>query len=170
MNEIMEKATFAAGCFWGVQATFLQLEGVIKTQVGYAGGHKINPSYKDVGSDITGHAEALEITFDPETLSYKELADIFFRLHDPTQLNRQGPDIGSQYRSVIFYHTPEQKKVAEEIKIKFQNSEKYRGRKIVTEIIPASKFYRAEEYHQRYFEKNGFHACVNFLPLPIKKR
>ncbi len=115
-------------------------------------------------------AEALEITFDPETLSYKELVDIFFRLHDPTQLNRQGPYIGSQYRSVIFYHTPEQKKVAEELKIKFQNSEKYKGRKIVTEIIPALKFYRAEEYHQRYFEKNGFHACVNFLPLPIKKR
>ena len=164
----MEKATFAAGCFWGVQATFLQLEGVIKTQVGYAGGHKINPSYQDVSADTTGHAEALEITFDPDILSYKELVEIFFRLHDPTQLNRQGPDIGSQYRSVIFYHTPEQKKTAEEIKIKFQNSEKYLGRKIVTEITPGSKFYRAEEYHQRYFEKNGFHPCVNFLPIPRK--
>ena len=165
----MEKATFAAGCFWGVQATFLQLEGVIKTQVGYEGGYKLNPSYQDVSADRTGHAEALEITFDPEILSYKELVEIFFRLHDPTQLNRQGPDIGSQYRSVIFYHTPEQKKIAEDLKIKFQNSEKYRGRKIVTEITPGLKFYRAEEYHQKYFEKNGFHSCVNFLPLPAKK-
>jgi len=165
---MIEKATFAAGCFWGVEATYRQLDGVLKTQVGYTGGSKDNPTYEDVCKDTTGHAEALEIEFETEKISYEALVFIFFRMHDPTQLNRQGPDIGTQYRSAIFYHSPKQKAISEAIVTKLQKTEKFKDRTIVTQIIPANKFYKAEEYHQKYFEKNGFHPCVNFLELPEK--
>lgn len=151
-----EKATFAAGCFWGVEAAFRSLDGVVDTQVGYTGGHMENPSYREVCSDRTGHAEAVEVTFDPEETSFEKLLAAFWELHDPTQGNRQGPDVGSQYRSAIFYHTPEQKAVAERFKAVMQ---KHYTRPITTEIVPAKTFYRAEEYHQRYFEKNGGPRC-----------
>jgi peptide-methionine (S)-S-oxide reductase len=149
-----EKATFAAGCFWGVEATFQRVKGVISTQVGYTGGHRANPTYREVCTGLTGHAEALEIIFDPAQVSYEQLLDIFWNEHDPTTLNRQGPDVGTQYRSAIFYHTPEQEAAARASKEKLQASDRY-SRPIVTEIIPASEFYRAEEYHQQYFEKQG---------------
>lgn len=141
----MKKATFAAGCFWGVEAKFYKLSGVVSTQVGYTGGHSENPTYEEVCSDTTGHAEAVEVIFDPEQLSYKELLDLFWKIHDPTALNRQGFDVGSQYRSAIFYHNEEQKKLA--LETKPQNA--------VTEIVPASKFWRAEDYHQKYLKKRG---------------
>ncbi|HEY7545898.1 MAG TPA: peptide-methionine (S)-S-oxide reductase MsrA [Blastocatellia bacterium] len=149
-----EKATFAAGCFWGVESAFRRVKGVISTQVGYSGGHHSNPSYREVCSGFTGHAESLEITFDPAQVSYEELLEIFWNEHDPTTLNRQGPDVGSQYRSVIFYHTPEQEAAARASKERLQASGRY-SRPIVTEIVPAAEFYRAEEYHQQYFEKQG---------------
>lgn len=149
-----EKATFAAGCFWGVESAFRRAKGVISTQVGYAGGHHPNPSYREVCTGFTGHAEALEILFDTAQVSYEELLEIFWHEHDPTTLNRQGPDVGSQYRSVIFYHTPEQELAAQASKEKLQASGRYH-RPIVTEIVPAAEFYRAEEYHQQYFEKQG---------------
>lgn len=164
----IQKATFAAGCFWGVEATFRQLEGVTKTRVGYSGGRLENPTYDDVSTGRTGHAEALEITFDSEKILYETLVDIFFKMHDPTTKNRQGPDVGPQYRSVIFYHTPEQKQIAESILQKVQDSQKFKSRKIVTEIIEAQSFFAAEDYHQQYFEKFGFHPCANFLKLPPK--
>ena len=149
-----EKATFAAGCFWGVEAAFRKIKGVINTQVGYTGGNYENPSYEDVCSGRTGHAESVEIEFDPGTISYEKLLDAFWNMHDPTTFNRQGPDIGSQYRSAIFYHDNEQREKAfksmEEI-----NSSGRLKRKIVTEISPAENFYRAEEYHQCYYEKKG---------------
>ncbi len=147
-----EKATFAAGCFWGVESTFRRVKGVISTQVGYAGGHHPNPTYREVCTGFTGHAESLEIEFDPDQVSYEQLLEVFWDEHDPTTLNRQGPDVGSQYRSAIFYHTPEQEAAARASKEKLQS--RY-SRPIVTEIIPASEFYRAEEYHQQYFEKQG---------------
>lgn len=139
----MDKATFAAGCFWGVEHKLRKLKGVISTQIGYTGGYTENPTYKEVCSDETGHAEAVEINFDPEKISYKELLAVFWSIHDPTTLNRQGFDAGSQYRSAIFYHNEEQKKLA--LATKPQNA--------VTEIVPATKFWRAEEYHQNYYEK-----------------
>jgi peptide-methionine (S)-S-oxide reductase len=145
-----EKATFAAGCFWGVEETFRRVRGVISTQVGYTGGSYANPTYSDVCSGMTGHAEAIEIEFDPSQVSYEELMDVFWENHDPTTLNRQGPDLGTQYRSAIFYHTPEQEAAARASKEKLQGRV---SRPIVTEIIAASEFYRAEEYHQQYFEK-----------------
>jgi len=152
----MEKATFAAGCFWGVEAAFRQIEGVTDTQVGYTGGRFPNPTYRDVCSDSTGHAEAVEVAFDPERVSYEELLEAFWKMHDPTSPNRQGPDVGSQYRSAIFYHSPEQESAASASKGRVQA----RFRKpIVTEIAPAPRFYRAEEYHQRYFEKQGVASC-----------
>ncbi|WP_292485175.1 peptide-methionine (S)-S-oxide reductase MsrA [Methanohalobium sp.] len=154
----MEKSTFAAGCFWGVEAAFRQIEGVLSTRVGYTGGTWENPSYKDVCTGKTGHAEAVEVTFDPSIVSYEELLDVFWKIHDPTTLNRQGPDIGTQYRSAIFYHNEEQKKKAIESRDKLKQSGKYK-KDIVTEIVPASEFYEAEEYHQRYFEKHGYSAC-----------
>lgn len=154
----LKKASFAAGCFWGVEAAFRQLKGVVDTRVGYMGGNFENPKYGDVCSGKTGHAESVEITYDPLTISYNELLDVFWEVHDPTTPNRQGPDIGEQYRSVIFYHNKEQKKLANDSKKKLQDSGRYMD-DIVTEIIPASKFWTAEEYHQRYLEKRGRKFC-----------
>lgn len=157
----MQIATFAAGCFWGVEAAFLKVEGVLDTKVGYTGGHLQEPTYKQVCNGDTGHAEAIEIKFDESKVTYKELLNIFFWTHDPTQLNRQGPDIGSQYRSAIFYHGEEQKKEAGEVMDEVSASEDIKG-KIVTELTEASKFWPAEEYHQRYFEKQGIdNVCHN---------
>ena len=151
-----DKATFAAGCFWGVEAAFRQIKGVVSTQVGYTGGKIDNPTYEDVCSDETGHAEAVEVTYDPSKVSYEALLDVFWQNHDPTQLNRQGPDVGTQYKSAIFYYNEKQKKAAE--KSLKEKQKKYKN-KIVTEIKPASKFYRAEEYHQQYLEKRGLSTC-----------
>ncbi len=155
----LEKATFAAGCFWGVEAAFRQIKGVKSTRVGYVGGSMKNPTYEDVCTDKTGHAEAVEITFDPNKTSYEKLLQVFWDNHNPTQLNRQGPDVGTQYRSVIFYHNDKQKKAAIKSKEKLQNSDKYKGSKIVTEIVPVETFYEAEEYHQQYLEKRGLSTC-----------
>ena len=152
----MQKATFGAGCFWGVEATFQNIPGVVKTTVGYSGGNLINPTYEQVCTDQTGHAEVIQITYDPSIVSYEKLLEIFWNLHDPTQLNRQGVDVGSQYRSVIFYHNNEQKKLAEESKKKIQ--EKI-TKKIVTEISKAQEFYPAEDYHQKYLDKQGKSSC-----------
>ncbi len=154
----MQKATFGAGCFWGVEAAFQQVNGILSTKVGYMGGHLKNPTYEDVCTDKTGHVEVVHITFDPMIISYKQLLDLFWDIHDPTQLNRQGPDRGTQYRSVIFYHDQQQKKFAEKSKMRQQTSGKYK-KEIVTEIIPAQEFYPAEEYHQKYFEKQGRFSC-----------
>jgi peptide-methionine (S)-S-oxide reductase len=158
----MEKATFAAGCFWGVESFFRQVPGVIDAVCGYAGGHLDSPTYKQVCTDKTGHAEVVEVTFDPAKLSYATLLDVFFANHDPTTPNRQGPDVGTQYRSVIFVHSPEQERIAREKKAALEASGKFK-RPIVTTIEPAARFWRAEDYHQRYFEKNGLPSChVNF--------
>ena len=149
-----QKATFAAGCFWGVEASFRRARGVTATAVGYEGGHLENPSYRDVCSDRTGHAEVVEIEYDPEMIPYEELLDIFWSCHDPTTHNRQGPDFGSQYRSAIFYHEPEQQTAARVSQEKLEASGRHSS-PIVTEIVPATTFYRAEEYHQQYLEKRG---------------
>ncbi len=154
----MPKATFAAGCFWGVEATLQQLPGVLATAVGYEGGTLSNPTYHDVCTDRTGHAEAVEIDFDPALISYEQLLEAFFSLHDPTQLNRQGPDWGTQYRSAIFYHSPEQKAAAEAF-IARLTAEKRFAKPIVTQVVPAETFWRAEEYHQKYLEKRGMVSC-----------
>jgi peptide-methionine (S)-S-oxide reductase len=154
----MDKATFGAGCFWGVEESFRQLSGVAETEVGYLGGHTNNPSYKDVCTDETGHAEVVQVTYDPAKISYEQLLDVFWSAHDPTTLNRQGPDEGTQYRSAIFFHSPEQERVARASKEKVQASGKFR-RPVVTEITPASTFYRAEEYHQKYLAKRGVSHC-----------
>ncbi|NVM53250.1 MAG: peptide-methionine (S)-S-oxide reductase MsrA [Candidatus Helarchaeota archaeon] len=150
----METATFAAGCFWGVEAAFLKINGVINTTVGYTGGTYKNPTYKIVCSGITGHAEAIRIEYDPTQITYEDLLEIFWSIHDPTTLNRQGPDIGTQYRSAIFYHNNEQKEKAIASKEHLEHVNIFRN-PIVTEIIAAGEFYPAEEYHQRYFEKMG---------------
>lgn len=149
------KATFAAGCFWHVEDLFRKTRGVKSTKVGYIGGNLSNPTYEEVCTDKTGHAEAVEVEYDPEQISYDELLDVFWQNHDPTSLNRQGPDIGIQYRSSIFFHDESQRKAAEESKEKLNSSGKY-SKQIVTEIVPAAEFYKAEEYHQKYFEKHGF--------------
>jgi len=154
----MEKATFAAGCFWGVEATFRQLPGVISTRVGYTGGKLANPTYEDVCTDRTGHAEAVEVDYDPAKVSYEQLLNVFWENHDPTTLNRQGPDWGSQYRSAIFFHSPAQQAVAQASKEALDKSGKYRN-KVVTEIVPATTFYEAEDYHQQYLEKRGMASC-----------
>ena len=151
-----EKATFGAGCFWGVEARFGEVPGVTETAVGYEGGQMANPTYRDVCTDETGHAEVVELDFDPAKVSYEELVRLFFQLHDPTQLNRQGPDVGTQYRSAIFYHSPEQKATAERVK---QEMQKLIRGTIATAIEPAQKFYRAEDYHQKYLEKRGLKSC-----------
>jgi len=154
----MEKATFGAGCFWGVEATFRQIPGVSDTAVGYLGGTLANPTYEDVCTDQTGHAEVVQITFDPAKVSYDQLLNVFWEMHDPTTLNRQGPDVGRQYRSAIFFHSAEQEAIARKSKAEVEASGKFR-RPIVTEITPASTFYRAEEYHQKYLEKRGLSQC-----------
>ena len=146
----MEKAAFAAGCFWGVEEAFGTVPGVVSTRVGYAGGHAPDPTYRDVCSGATGHAETLEVDFDPNQVSYDELLEVFWGVHDPTQLNRQGPDVGTQYRSAIFVHSPEQEASARASK---ERAQARTPRPIVTEIVPGSEFHAAEEYHQRYFEK-----------------
>jgi peptide-methionine (S)-S-oxide reductase len=154
-----EKATFGAGCFWGVEETFRNLKGVLSTAVGYAGGTKESPTYEDVCSDKTGHAEVVEVEFDPSQISYDNLLDVFWSNHNPTTLNRQGPDVGAQYRSVIFYHSPEQKLAAEASREKVNSSGRFR-QKVVTQIEPARMFWRAEEYHQRYLQKRGQSHCA----------
>jgi peptide-methionine (S)-S-oxide reductase len=156
--ENMKKATFAAGCFWGIEAAFRRVEGVAETQVGYTGGTKENPTYHEVCANRTGHAEAVEVTYDPAKVSYQDLLDVFWGIHDPTQLNRQGPDYGSQYRSAIFFHDAEQESLARDSRDALAASGKF-NRPIVTEIVPTSKFYRAEEYHQQYYEKRGGGVC-----------
>ena len=154
----MEKATFGAGCFWGVEATFRSIPGVVSTLVGYCGGKTDNPTYQDVCTDTTGHAEVVEITFDPAQLPYEQLLETFWKLHDPTTPNRQGPDVGSQYRSVIFFHSPAQEVAARAARERLDKSGQLR-RPIVTEIVPAVPFYKAEDYHQRYLEKRGLASC-----------
>ena len=156
--ENMEKASFAAGCFWGVEEAFRNMDGVESTRVGYTGGDYENPTYKDVCSDITGHAEAVEVTFDPDKVSYNELLDKFWSIHNPTTLDRQGPNFGSQYRSAIFYHAPEQREAALASKKNLEESGKYSS-PVVTEIEPASTFWRAEDYHQQYIAKKGLGSC-----------
>src|SRR4051794_19117905 len=150
----MAKATFAAGCFWGVEATFRQIDGVSSTRVGYTGGELKNPTYKDVCSDRTGHAEAVEVDYDPAKVKYNDLLQVFWENHDPTTLDRQGPDFGSQYRSAIFYHSPEQEKTARSSMKEVEDSHVFK-RPIVTEIVEAGTFYAAEDYHQQYFAKKG---------------
>jgi len=154
----MELATFGAGCFWGVEDAFRAVKGVTSTTVGYTGGHTKSPTYKDVCGHATGHAEAVEVEFDPQQVSYQKLLDLFWEIHDPTQLNRQGPDVGSQYRSAIFFHDPEQEAAARASKAALEKSGKFKSA-IVTEIAPAPEFYRAEDYHQQYFEKRGVKSC-----------
>jgi peptide-methionine (S)-S-oxide reductase len=151
-----QRATFAAGCFWGVEAAFRRIPGVTATRVGYTGGHAEDPSYHDVCSDTTGHAEAVEVEFDPDQVSYEELLAVFWANHDPTTPNRQGPDVGSQYRSAIFFHSPEQQEVALKTKAAVQATLPV---PVVTEVVPAQTFYEAEDYHQQYFEKQGRTSC-----------
>ncbi|HKN59906.1 MAG TPA: peptide-methionine (S)-S-oxide reductase MsrA [Candidatus Acidoferrales bacterium] len=154
----MAKAIFAAGCFWGVEEAFRQLKGVTSTTVGYTGGTMKDPSYKDVCTGATGHAEAVEVEFDPKQVSYDQLLSVFWQSHDPTTLNRQGPDYGTQYRSAIFYEDAEQEATARRSKAELEKSGLFK-RPIVTEIKPASEFYRAEDYHQQYLEKRGIKSC-----------
>lgn len=154
----MDVATFAAGCFWGVEHEFRKIAGVKEAFCGYEGGHTENPTYRDVCSKATGHAEVVEVHYDPSVVSFSALVEKFFDMHDPTQLNRQGPDVGDQYRSAIFYHNDAQKKVATEIKERLDKSNTF-SKPIVTQITPAQPFYKAEEYHQKYFEKNGVNYC-----------
>jgi peptide-methionine (S)-S-oxide reductase len=153
-----EKATFAAGCFWGVEATFRALPGVKATRVGYIGGTTANPTYKDVCTDRTGHAEAVEVEYDPAEISYDELLNVFWENHDPTQVNRQGPDFGTQYRTAIFFHSPEQEKQAKASKEALEKSHRF-SKPIATQIVPAVTFYEAEDYHQQYLEKKGLASC-----------
>ena len=152
-----ERATFAAGCFWGVEAAFREIEGVVQTSVGYTGGTTPSPTYKQVCAHVTGHAEAVQVWFDPASVRYEQLLEAFWQIHNPTTRNRQGLDIGSQYRSAVFFHSPEQEAAARSSRDREQAK---RRRQIVTEIVPASAFYPAEEYHQRYFEKSGYAACA----------
>jgi peptide-methionine (S)-S-oxide reductase len=160
-RETMEtqKAMFGAGCFWGVEETFRNLKGVKDTAVGYAGGMTHNPSYEEVCTDRTGHAEVVQVEFDPSQISYRALLDVFWANHDPTTLNRQGPDVGTQYRSVIFYYSPEQQTEAEQSKEQLEKAGRFK-RPIVTQLEPAPPFFRAEEYHQRYLQKRGMSHCV----------
>jgi peptide-methionine (S)-S-oxide reductase len=156
----LQRATFAAGCFWGVEEAFLKMKGVKSTRVGYTGGNFPDPSYEDVCTDITGHAEAIELEFEPNEISYRELIDFFWSIHNPTTMNRQGPDIGSQYRSTIFYHNPEQENIARKSKQQLDDSNSFQN-KIVTEIVPAATFYQAENYHQKYYQKIGGGSCYH---------
>lgn len=158
MTVAVQKATFGAGCFWGVEAAFRELKGVVSTSVGYMGGTLENPTYEDVCTDKTGHAEVVEVLYDPAQVSYEDLLEVFWKIHDPTTLNRQGPDRGTQYRSVIFYHTPDQEAATRASKERLQQSGRFK-RDIVTQIEPAPWFWRAEEYHQQYYEKTGRRSC-----------
>ena len=153
-----EIATFGAGCFWGVEAAFSRVPGVIEAVSGYSGGRTENPTYKDVCTDETGHAEVVQVTFDPAKVSFEKLLEVFWTMHDPTQVNRQGPDFGSQYRTAVFFHSPEQEATAKKIKAELNASGKFK-KPIATEITAASPFYRAEEYHQKYLEKRGATSC-----------
>jgi peptide-methionine (S)-S-oxide reductase len=155
----LQLATFAAGCFWGVEDAFSKIKGVKSAMVGYTGGWFNNPTYRDVCTDKTGHAEAVQVQFDPNEVSYEDLLKVFWSIHNPTTKNRQGPDIGSQYRSMIAYHTPEQELAAKTSKEKLESAGNLNGRRIVTEIVPASTFYKAEEYHQEYYQKRGGGSC-----------
>ena len=155
---MQEIATFGAGCFWGIEAAFRRVPGVLDAVVGYSGGRTQNPSYQDVCTDTTGHAEVVQVTFDNERLSYDQLLNVFWTIHDPTQVNRQGPDYGKQYRTAIFFHSPEQEAAAKKSKQALEVSGKLR-RPVATEITPAGPFWRAEEYHQRYLEKRGAASC-----------
>jgi len=166
----IKKAMFGAGCFWGVQNYFEQVPGVKKVVVGYSGGKLKDPSYEDVGTDKTGHAEVVYLEYDPDKREYESLVRHFFRMHDPTQMNRQGPDIGTQYRSVIFYYDKEQKKTAEEIKMELDSDGSYKD-EIVTAIEPAQDFFKAEEYHQDYVKKTGHGAChIAYAPIETDKK
>ncbi|HXY25465.1 MAG TPA: peptide-methionine (S)-S-oxide reductase MsrA [Candidatus Acidoferrum sp.] len=153
-----EIATFGAGCFWGVEAAFQRVPGVLETAVGYSGGHTENPNYRDVCTDETGHAEVVQVSFDPAKVTFSQLLDVFWKLHDPTQVNRQGPDVGTQYRTAIFFHSSEQEEIAKKSRAALEASGKFR-RPIATEITPAGTFYRAEEYHQKYLQKRGAASC-----------
>jgi peptide-methionine (S)-S-oxide reductase len=155
MTEI---ATFGAGCFWGIEAAFRRIPGVVDAAVGYSGGRTVNPSYQDVCTDETGHAEVVQVTFDPAKVPYEELLDAFWKMHNPTQKNRQGPDFGSQYRTAIFFHSPEQEAAARKSKAALDTSKKF-AQPVATEITAAGPFYRAEEYHQKYLEKRGAASC-----------
>jgi peptide-methionine (S)-S-oxide reductase len=155
---MQEIATFGAGCFWGIEAAFRRVPGVLDAEVGYSGGKTQNPTYRDVCTDTTGHAEVVQVTFDPEKLSYEQLLDVFWTIHDPTQVNRQGPDFGKQYRTAIFFHSPEQEAAAKKSKQALEASGKLR-KPVATEITAAGPFWRAEEYHQRYLEKRGAASC-----------
>jgi peptide-methionine (S)-S-oxide reductase len=154
----MRKATFAAGCFWGIESAFRAVDGVMSTRVGYTGGETENPNYREVCTDLTGHAEAVEVTYDPGRVTYEELLDVFWQIHDPTQHNRQGPDVGSQYRSAIFFHDSGQEKAALASREALEKSGRLK-REVATEIVPVARFYRAEEYHQQYLEKRGLGSC-----------
>ncbi|MBF6613056.1 MAG: peptide-methionine (S)-S-oxide reductase MsrA [Chloroflexi bacterium] len=154
----MEKAIFGAGCFWGVEAAFRQIKGVISTSVGYSGGSYENPSYRDVCTGRTGHAEVVEVVYDPSKVSYDDLLKVFWENHDPTTINRQGPDVGSQYRSAIFFTSTEQEAAALASKASLERSGRYR-KPVVTEVAPATQFYTAEDYHQQYLEKRGLSTC-----------
>lgn len=164
MTNQTEKATFGAGCFWGVEATFRQVPGVVSTRVGYAGGRTQNPSYKQVCYEDTGHAEVVEVVYDPAQVSYEQLLNVFWENHDPTTLNRQGPDVGEQYRSAIFFHNAQQEAAARK-SLRELESAKVFSRPIVTEITPASEFWEAEDYHQQYLEKRGMASCH----IPVKR-
>jgi peptide-methionine (S)-S-oxide reductase len=155
---MQELATFGAGCFWGIEAAFRRVPGVLDAAVGYSGGRTQNPTYQEVCTDTTGHAEVVQVTFDPDKVSYEQLLDVFWTIHDPTQVNRQGPDYGAQYRTAIFFHSPEQEAKAKKSKQALEASGKLR-RPIATEVTAAGTFWRAEDYHQRYLEKRGAASC-----------
>ncbi len=154
----LKKATFAAGCFWGVEATFMKVRGVVQTEVGYMGGHKESPTYRDVCTDRTGHAEVVQVTYDDSLVGYEQLLDVFWMAHDPTQKNRQGPDVGTQYRTAVFYHDEEQLSIAERSKARMDTSGRFK-RPIATLLEQAGPFWRAEEYHQKYLQKKGLDNC-----------
>jgi len=164
----LEKATFGAGCFWGVEYQYAKIPGVISAESGYAGGKTLNPTYEDICAKGTGHAEAIELTFDPPTATYRTLVEYFFKMHDPTQVDRQGPDIGDQYRSVIFTHSPEQQKVAEDVKIGLTLAKAF-SRPIATQIDKAPKFWRAEEYHQKYYQLRKKKPYCHLVPFAEEK-
>lgn len=165
LEKGMEVATFGGGCFWCTEAIFLELDGVKKVESGYIGGKTANPTYEEVSSGTTGHAEATQITFDPKKISFGELLEIFFSTHDPTTLNRQGADVGTQYRSEVFYHNDEQKKITEDY-IKVLNNENTFGKSVVTKVSPASKFYIAEDYHQNYYARNKGKSYCSYVITP----